>query len=99
MHLAQFTLVAPGRAAAPAVSSALIVDLIWAAAQEGDGVEHISAHAEPSRIDIGILTRACDESGAYVIGSDILRRARLMSPVLRGWLLGGREPGASAGQS
>ncbi|MDQ2876853.1 MAG: hypothetical protein M3Y33_19430 [Actinomycetota bacterium] len=81
MHLAQFTLVASRQAATPVVNAALIVDLIWTAAEEGDCVEHISAHTEPSRIDIGILMRAHDESGTYIVACEILNRARIMSPV------------------
>jgi hypothetical protein len=86
MHLAQLTLVADGQAAPPAVNAALIVDLMWAATEEGDCVEHISAHTEPNRIDIGILVRIPNESDAYPIAREILHRVHVMSPVLREWV-------------
>ncbi|MFK0258246.1 hypothetical protein [Streptomyces sp. NPDC090445] len=72
--------------AAPAAEAAEVVDALWAHALPGDGLQHVSARAEPDRVDVLLYLLSTDSPDA-LDGVDrahtLITRSRQTSSVLR----------------
>jgi hypothetical protein len=91
MQLSRVTLVAPGQAASAAVTPALVIDLIWAAADPTDQVEHVAAQGAPGLVEVGIFAQAESPETARRRACLLAKRARDMSPLLGDWRVDCRD--------
>ncbi|GGV16832.1 hypothetical protein GCM10010495_34020 [Kitasatospora herbaricolor] len=72
--------------AVPPGEGAEVVDVLWAHARSGDGLQHVSASPEPGRVDLLLyLTQgACDAPDAVRRAHALIARSHRISPWLNG---------------
>lgn len=63
----------------------VLVDLLWALADPGLGIEHMRAAAGPGQIEIIFFSTASDAQAASRISNRLCEKATTSAPQLRGW--------------
>jgi hypothetical protein len=85
MHLTIVTLVAPRSEATKVLEHLEIVETLWAAADPGVLLEHISAQAGPGRVRLGFFTKKPPDKNSNFLIFINCHRALITSPLLTGW--------------
>ncbi|MER5400516.1 hypothetical protein [Streptomyces sp. NPDC002599] len=85
MFMATATLVAAREAEAAKLESAVVTDIVWAAAMPGDDLEHVHAKTTSGRIDLTFFHQTSSPDGALFAAAEICRRALNSSPTLANW--------------
>ncbi|MFD6968568.1 hypothetical protein [Streptomyces sp. NPDC059979] len=85
MFMATATLVTPADRAAKRLESAVVTDIVWAAAVPDDNLEHVHAKAAAGRIDLTFFHRTNSLAEALSAAGEICRRALNSSPSLSQW--------------
>jgi hypothetical protein len=67
--------------------SAGLIDILWAHALPGDGLEHIAKHISDDMIDINLFVKSDSPENAYKAAVRICRSALSTSAALADWRL------------
>jgi hypothetical protein len=81
MHLVMLTLVAPD-GSQPEIRPEILVDLLWAHARPGDGIEHLRAAIGPYGIDVSAFAFSMHGHPADHGLREVVQRAIRATPVL-----------------
>ncbi|MFD4410130.1 hypothetical protein ACFVXW_34910 [Streptomyces sp. NPDC058251] len=87
MHMITATYVATGEQPARHLEPDVISDILWSAANPGDGLEHICAKSGFQEVSLVLFHRAARASDAVAATARICRAALDQSPALAGWQL------------
>ncbi|MCP3758868.1 hypothetical protein [Streptomyces sp. TBY4] len=85
MFMATATLVAARENEAAKLESAVVTDIVWAAAVPADDLEHVHAKTTSGRIELTFFHRTSTLDGALSAAAEICRRALNSSPTLAQW--------------
>ncbi|MCM1971334.1 hypothetical protein [Streptomyces sp. G1] len=85
MFMATATLVAAREADAAKLESAVVTDIVWAAAMPADDLEHVHAKTASGRIELTFFHRTGNLADALTAAGEICRRALNSSPTLAQW--------------
>lgn len=85
MFMATATLVTATDSAAEKLESAVVTDIVWAAAMPADDLEHVHAKSASGRIDLTFFHRTSSLADALSAAGEICRRALNSSPSLSQW--------------
>jgi hypothetical protein len=69
------------------LDNAVVTDILWTAASEADGLEHIHSRAASDRIELTMFHRVRAQADAAAAAERICRQALNSSPSLHGWQL------------
>lgn len=87
MYMASVTLAASGEATHRELDPHLLVDLLWALAEPGLGIEHMRVATSPGRIEVVFFSTAPDAHSVAVTGIHLCETAASSAPQLRGWFV------------
>lgn len=85
MFMATATLVAARETKAAKLESAVVTDIVWAAAMPADDLEHVHAKTASGRIELTFFHRTASLADALSAAGAISRRALNSSPTLASW--------------
>lgn len=78
---------APHRGPAAVVDAELLVDAVWAAAERGDSIEHVTARATPDGFEVGVFLLAATGLDGRATAYALIARVLATSPMLRHWTI------------
>jgi hypothetical protein len=88
MYMAVLTIAPGNRARYERLEHALVSDILWTAAVQEDGLEHIhSRTGNAGRIELTLFHRGSGAETANAAAMRICLRALTSAPVLSGWQL------------
>lgn len=97
MYMASVALAASGEARHRELDPNLVVDLLWALAEPGLGIEHMRVTTGPGHIEVVFFSAAPDAQSVAVTGIHLCETATSSAPQLQGWYVvrssGNEEPG------
>lgn len=87
--MATATLVADPGARRGDLTAAVVTDILWTAAEPGDGLEHIHARVISGQVDLTFFHRAENSAAATRAAGRLCHVALKTSPALSDWEIAG----------